>query len=88
LAPDVVYLDADHDYESVKADLTRIRSLFPQATVVGDGWSREGVQRAAVEVVREQGGVIGVHGVAWRVFGRPKRNGAGPAPLLSQTLVV
>ena len=75
LAPDVVFLDAGHAYESVKANLTRIRSLFPNTIIVGGEWNQEGVQRAATEVIRDQGGRIGVHGEAWRIFHRPTPNG-------------
>lgn len=86
LMPDVVYLDADHAYESVRAELARIRSLFPDSVVVGDDWDWETVRRAAVDVAREQGGVVGVHGTAWRFFGRPK-SAQEPPPLLLQTIV-
>lgn len=87
IAPEVVFIDAEQDYEAVKADLSRIRLLFPEAIVVGDDWNREGVQRGVVDVVREQGGVVGVHGTAWRIFGRPKQTAPAPAPL-SQTQTI
>lgn len=86
LSPEVVYVDADHAYESVKEQLARVRALFPDAIVVGDDWDWETVRRAAVDVAREQGGVVGVHGTAWRFFGKPKIAQEPPA-LLLQTIV-
>lgn len=49
LAPDVIYVDADHSYEAVAADLAAIERLFPSAIIVGDDWNWEGVRRAASE---------------------------------------
>jgi hypothetical protein len=86
LSPEVVYVDADHTYESVKEQLARVRALFPDAIVVGDDWDWETVRRAAVDVAREQGGVVGVHGTAWRFFGKPKTAQEPPA-LVLQTIV-
>jgi hypothetical protein len=47
LNPDVIYVDADHRFEGVSADLQAIQRLFPHATIVGDDWNWEGVRRAA-----------------------------------------
>ncbi len=49
LVPDVIYVDADHAYEAVAADLAAIERLFPSAIIVGDDWNWEGVRRAASE---------------------------------------
>ena len=86
LEPQVVCLDADRAYEVVRKDLHRIRLLFPDAIVVGGDWDCESVRRAAVDVAREQGGVVGVHGTAWRFFGKPKISQEPPS-LLLQTIV-
>lgn len=47
LYPDIFYVDADHGFEGVSADLQAIQRLFPQAIIVGDDWNWEGVRRAA-----------------------------------------
>ncbi|HEV3344269.1 MAG TPA: class I SAM-dependent methyltransferase, partial [Pirellulales bacterium] len=83
IKPQVVYLDAGHSYDSVKTDLSRVRLLFPDTIIVGDDWDRETVRRAAMDVVHEQGGVIGVHGTAWRFFDKkPNINQEPPSVLL------
>jgi predicted O-methyltransferase YrrM len=70
LRPDIVYIDGDHRYEAVVADLTTTLDLFPEATIVGDDWDWEGV-RAAVETVGRQRSLqVDVLGTAWRI---PKR---------------
>jgi hypothetical protein len=70
ILPDVVYLDGDHTYEAVYADVQLIRRLFPAATLVGDDWDWEGVRAAVEQVARESGGRVGVHGTAWRFIER------------------
>ena len=49
LLPDLVYVDADHGYEGVAADLQAIQRLFPRAIIVGDDWNWDGVRRAATD---------------------------------------
>jgi hypothetical protein len=48
--PDLVYVDASHDADSVCRDLSSARLLFPSAQLCGDDWTfetvRAGVQRA------------------------------------------
>lgn len=38
LKPDLFYLDASHDYESVTKDLKTIHQYFPESLIVGDDW--------------------------------------------------
>lgn len=66
LSPDIIYLDADHSYEAVRADLSQILTLFPQSILIGDDWDWATVRRAATEAAGRHRGRIGVHGCAWR----------------------
>lgn len=55
VVPDLIYVDADHTYESVIADIDKSLTLFPNAQIVGDdwGWGAEAnfpVQRAAKDM--------------------------------------
>jgi hypothetical protein len=67
IMPDAIYLDADHTYEAVRADVTLIRELFPQSPLIGDDWDWPGVKRAVTEVARQLGLDVDVNGVAWRI---------------------
>jgi hypothetical protein len=67
LSPDVVYVDADHRYESVVADLTAALDLFPRATIVGDDWDWDSVRTAVEAVARQRGIEVQSHGTAWRI---------------------
>jgi hypothetical protein len=70
LRPDLVYIDADHRYEGVVADLTAALEAFPEATIVGDDWDWESVRTAVETVARERGLEIEPHGTAWRIVRR------------------
>lgn len=50
--PDLVYVDAGHDYENVAKDIAACRKYFPWAKVVGDDYQHEPVQRAVAEVAK------------------------------------
>jgi predicted O-methyltransferase YrrM len=67
LCPDLIFVDASHAYEAVKADLETARRLFPRAALVGDDWDWDGVRQAVSEVAREQSLKLQTHGVAWRL---------------------
>ena len=66
--PDLVYIDADHQYESVVADLTTTLELFPETTIVGDDWDWADVRRAVETVTRQQNLRIETVGNAWRIL--------------------
>ena len=46
VTPDLIYVDADHEYESVAKDLLYIHQTFPNAVVCGDDWYWPEVKRA------------------------------------------
>jgi hypothetical protein len=71
LSPELIYIDADHQFESVRADVTTALDLFPRATLVGDDWNWEGVRKAVEGVCRERRIPCEVQGTAWRILPRP-----------------
>lgn len=68
LRPDVIFIDADHSYEAVCADLSCALDLFPQARIIGDDWNWGGVRQAIQEVCRQRRLQCEVHGVGWRIL--------------------
>jgi predicted O-methyltransferase YrrM len=67
LKPDLVYLDADHSAESVRADLTAILDLFPGVRIVGDDWDWASVREGVDSVAGERGILVQVYNTAWRI---------------------
>ena len=58
IIPDVMYVDAAHDTESVLADVVLAATLFPDTFIFGDDWGgwptvRDGAIKAAVKLGRE-----------------------------------
>lgn len=51
LKPDLIYVDAGHDYESVRTDLETCDALFPEAALAGDDFPFPGVCQALKERV-------------------------------------
>jgi len=69
--PDLIYIDASHDYESVKRDLEAWYPLCGDRTVFcGDDWPMPGVQRAVREFAAENN--LRVQGI-WRLWRLIKR---------------
>lgn len=68
IEPDVVYIDADHSFEAVRADLLAALDAFPRAAIVGDDWDWETVARAVTDVADERRLHIEQNGVAWRII--------------------
>ncbi len=67
VSPDLVYIGSAKDYGPLKADIQRVRQLFADATIVGDGWDWEGVQRAVNAVGSTYGNRLEIHGVGWAI---------------------
>ena len=65
--PDLIFIDAGHDYPNANADVSTALRLFPESTLCGDDFMWEGVQRAVVEHVRA--GILKAfvkHNVWWK----------------------
>jgi hypothetical protein len=79
LEPDLIYIDAEHSFEAVSAELELSHKLFPTARLVGDDYDWQGVQRAVDEfAVRENFVVERVGMRGWKLVDRkpsPVRNG-------------
>jgi hypothetical protein len=68
LEPDLVYIDADHRYESVVKDLSTALDLFPRAIIVGDDFNWDEVRRAVETVTSQRGIPHEAFGTGWRVL--------------------
>jgi predicted O-methyltransferase YrrM len=64
LQPDVVFVDAEHSYEAVAAEVLLALQLFPHATLVGDDYDWSGVHTAVDSFARRHGLVV--ERVGWR----------------------
>lgn len=53
--PDVIYIDAAHDADSVYHDLVTAIELFPGARILGDDWPIEGVRHGVRKLLAERG---------------------------------
>jgi len=64
--PDVIYVDAAHDYENVKADIECARRLFDKAVIVGDDYAHPEVRRAVDEYAAANGLKVKSDGYGWK----------------------
>jgi hypothetical protein len=55
LQPDVVFVDAEHSFEAVTAELALARQLFPRAALCGDDYDWRGVREAVDNFARRRG---------------------------------
>ena len=53
--PDLIYIDASHDYHNVFEDVKTALDLFPNSVICGDDWHYEDVRRAVGELAQEYG---------------------------------
>lgn len=69
--PDVIYVDAGHEYESVLEDLETSHRLFPKAELVGDDFDWLGVRQALEEFRARHGFEIVRFRTGWRLRAAP-----------------
>jgi hypothetical protein len=90
LHPDFIYVDAEHTYEAVTAELNLIHDLFPQALVGGDDYDWQGVRQAVDEFAAKQGLVVDRMGArGWRLLqGWQAGDASLPPPGRGQSVVL
>jgi hypothetical protein len=66
--PDLIYIDAAHDTESVASDVATALRLFPKSVLVGDDWSWDSVRTGVERAFSCSGRVIQSKGVCWYSF--------------------
>jgi hypothetical protein len=69
LEPDFVYVDAEHTYEAVTAELNLARKLFPHALLGGDDYDWTGVRQAVDEFAKKNNLLVDRYGArGWRLL--------------------
>lgn len=89
LVPDLIFLDAAHDYESVKADLETAEQLFPTSTIIGDDYLGVvlyeddkpkdidyGVRWAVNHFIYDRKWELRCMGRGWQIVRKPSKNGS------------
>lgn len=79
LNPDIIFVDASHEYEDVLKDLQTAYKLFPDAELLGDDWSwknkklnnRFTVREAVTEFAKLYNKKIEEDGRCWRLLNPP-----------------
>lgn len=90
LEPDFIYVDAQHTYEAVSAELRLGRELFPHALLGGDDYDWQGVRRAVDEFAAQNGLVVDRLGArGWRLLdGWRAGDASQPPPGRAQCMVL
>lgn len=65
LVPELVYVDAGHDFTSVWEDLSAVHHRWPRAVIVGDDWTWEGVRTAVAQFSGQHRRALEDNGVAY-----------------------
>lgn len=68
VVPDLVFVDASHDYQAVYDDIALAQELWPEAQVIGDDWGWKQVQRAVIDYARRHHLIIDVEGGGWALL--------------------
>jgi hypothetical protein len=62
---DLVFIDADHSYESVYSDIEEAFKFGKRTIIAGDDWYFDGVQRAATDFANSRGFEIHYYSDLW-----------------------
>jgi hypothetical protein len=65
VAPDMIYVDADHATEAVIEDIRTAKRLFPNAQIAGDDWNWESVRSGVIVAARELDSNVAHQGNVW-----------------------
>lgn len=75
IQPDLIYVDAGHEYEDVHGDISACRRLFPWAKLVGDDFHHPPVRRAVEEAAKAEAMTIEVAGrYCWKLVDHGTRH--------------
>ncbi|HEV3436333.1 MAG TPA: class I SAM-dependent methyltransferase [Gemmata sp.] len=90
LDPDFIYVDAEHTYEAVTAELKLARELFPHTLLGGDDYDWQGVRQAVDEFAHRNGLVVDRMGSrGWRLLeGWQAADASQPPPGRGQAVVL
>jgi predicted O-methyltransferase YrrM len=81
LQPDVIFVDADHSFQAVTAELSLSRKLFPAAILAGDDYDWQSVRQAVDGFARNHGMLVDRHGTrGWRLLEKWQANEAVQPP--------
>lgn len=69
ITPDLIYVDAAHDYDAVLHDLETIYRYFPSIYITGDDWGWPTVRNAVVIFAEQHDLTVVSHLSFWRIVG-------------------
>ena len=75
VSPDLIFVDADHRYDSVLADIETAHRLFPDAMLVGDDYDADTVRAAAEDFASGHKMTVEPVGSGWRGWKVKHRDG-------------